>query len=114
MYYFVDNSIVILKAKDPFVDWINKVFSLDQPLSIDVVRQESNSYLIPKVEEIEDGINIVDDRFDELFALELSSWTEDKSSWPLGRSLQMFWEWFEVSVYPTLIEMDNESVVDVH
>ena len=65
---------------------------------------------IPEMDEIEDGINFIDEKFADLFSFELASWTEDESSWPTELTLKMFWEWFDVEIHPTLVDItDNNS-----
>ena len=110
MYYFVERSVAVIKPKQPFLEWINASFTdLPQELTLDSIRIDCNSYLIPEIEEIEDGINYVDEKFADLFALELASWTEDESTWPSDLSLKMFWEWFDVEIHPTTIDIVEED-----
>ena len=106
MYYFVERSIAIIKPKTPLLNWVNSIFTdLPKELTLDSIRIDCNSYLIPEVEEIEDGINYIDEKFEDLFALELASWTEDENLWPTDLNLKMFWEWFDVEVHPTTIDL---------
>ena len=111
MFYIVERSVVVLKPKQVFLDWINSkiMVSEDNLLDLASIRVDCNSYLIPEVAEIEDGINYVDGVFEDLFQLELASWTEDKSLWPEELSLIMFWEWFDVEISPTLIDLEEGS-----
>lgn len=115
MYYFVERSVAIVKPKEPFLNWVNNSFDdLEIKLTLDSIRIDCNSYLIPEVTEIEDGINFVDDKFAELFALELSSWTEDKMVWPQEEfSLKMFWEWFDVDIHPVTIDIADLNETDL-
>ncbi len=106
MYYFIERSIAIIKPKAPFLNWINSIFTdLPKELTLESIRIDCNSYLIPEVEEIEDGINYIDERFEDLFALELASWTEEENLWPNDFNLKMFWEWFDVEIHPTTIDL---------
>lgn len=110
MYYFVERSVAIIKPRQPFLDWINSSFTdLPQELTLESIRIDCNSYLIPEVEEIEEGINFIDEKFADLFALELASWTEDENTWPSDLTLKMFWEWFDVEIYPTMIDITSEE-----
>lgn len=117
MYYFVERSVAIVKPKEPFLLWVNSSFDdLEVALTLDSIRIDCNSYLIPEVNEIEDGVNFVDDKFAQLFALELSSWTEDKMLWPQEElTLKMFWEWFDVEIHAVTIdiaEIDEDDLED--
>lgn len=113
MYYFVERSVAVIKPKQPFLEWINNTFpDLPQQLTLESIRIDCNSYLIPEVNEIEDGINYVDEKYADLFALELASWTEDETLWPQAFTLKMFWEWFDVEVYPTAIDITENQMGD--
>jgi|SRR6185437_12273616 len=111
MYYFVERSVAVIKPKQPFLEWVNSTFpDTPQPLTLESIRIDCNSYLIPEIDEIEDGVNYIDDKFADLFALELASWTEDETLWPQAFTLKMFWEWFDVEVYPTAIDISEEHI----
>ncbi len=118
MYYFVENSIVVVKPKEPFLEWLNKNFTDSPvPLTLNSIRIDCNSYLISSINEIEDGVNYIDQRFTDIFAIELSSWIEDKEYWPEELSLKTFWEWFDIEVFPTLIDLgahteDNSAYIE--
>lgn len=107
--YSVERSIVVLKPKQAFLDWINSTLaSPDEQLSLESIRIECNSYLIPEISEIEDGISCVDEIFEDLFKIEFSSWTIDENDWPKQElTLKMFWEWFDVEISPTLVDVSE-------
>ena len=105
MFYIVERSVVVLKPKQAFLEWVNSKIAIseDNLLDLESIRVDCNSYLIPEVNEIEDGISYVDEVFEALFQLELASWSEDKNLWPAELTLIMFWEWVDVEISPTLI-----------
>lgn len=109
-YSYITNSIAVIKPKQSVLDWIFENFSdLPTHLSLEVLRIDCNSYLIPEVNDIEDGINYIDENFETLFKLELSSWTIDEALWPKNRDLQLFYEWFDIEVYPSLIDLSTTN-----
>jgi hypothetical protein len=111
MYYFVERSVAIIKPKQAFLEWVNSTFDdLPHKLQLEDLQIDCNSYLIPEVEEIEDGINFIDDKFADLFIMELSSWSEDQNLWPKHLTLKMFWEWFDVEVYPTTVDLVDTEI----
>lgn len=110
MYYFVERSIVVLKPREAFLEWVNSTFTeIPQKLTLESIRVDCNTYLIPEVDEVEDGIKYVDDLYEDLFIMEFASWTEDASTWPKNLTLKMFWEWFDVEVFPTIIDLVAEN-----
>lgn len=114
MFYVVERSIVVLKPKQQFLDWVNLSLATSSETVLDLasIRIDCNSYLIPEVSEIEDGVAYVDEFFESLFQLELASWTEDQTLWPQELTLKMFWEWFDVEISPTLIDIAGDDTDD--
>lgn len=111
MYYFVERSVAVIKPKEPFLNWVNNTFNdMPQQLTLDSIRIDCNSYLIPEVNEIEDGIGFIDEKFADLFAMEFASWTEDENLWPQEFTLKMFWDWFDVEIFPTAIDLSEGSL----
>ncbi|HNX70492.1 hypothetical protein [Rivihabitans pingtungensis] len=102
--YFVDRAVAVIKPKQAFADWLNAVPDNDMELSLDSLRADSTVILIPEFNEPEEGVAYIDDIFEQLFAMELSSWYDDPSLWPQDRSLKTFWEWFDVEIHSTLID----------
>jgi hypothetical protein len=111
MFYVVERSIVVIKPKQPFLDWINNNLAISNETLLDLsnIRIDCNSYLIPEINEIEDGVAYVDEVYEALFQLELASWSEDQSLWPQELSLKMFWEWFDIEISPTLIDLTEDD-----
>ncbi|MBX9598873.1 MAG: hypothetical protein K2X04_09910 [Burkholderiales bacterium] len=111
MFYVVERSIVVIKPKQPFLDWINNNLAISNETLLDLsnIRIDCNSYLIPEINEIEDGVAYVDEMYEALFQLELASWSEEQSLWPQELSLKMFWEWFDIEISPTLIDLTEDD-----
>lgn len=111
MFYVVDKSIAIIRPREAFLDWVNQTLTHyeTEPLDLKTIQVSPNSYLIPEVEEVEDGISFVDDQFEEIFKMELASWTEDESLWPQDLSSIKFLEWFDVEISPMLIDLSEKQ-----
>lgn len=115
--FFVDRSSFLLQPKQRFLDWLLSVEDEDLNLTLDQIRVDCNTYLIPVFDTPEEGIAYIDEIYLSLFKVELSSWYEDPSVWPKDMSLQAFWEMFDVSIQSTVIdtieeELSNLQVMD--
>lgn len=107
--YFVDRSLAVIKPKQPFLDWLNSVPGSEVSLSLEDLRQDCTSLLIPECEEQEDGIAYIDELAERLFEMELAAWYEDTTLWPQKRSLKLFWEWFDVEIHCVVFDaLDND------
>lgn len=101
-----ENSIVVLKPTQQFLNIINRsIADSGCELNLQALRLGANSYLIPGVDEVEDGIKYVDKQYRLLFELELASWELDHSALPHEPNLELFLEWFDIEVYPMLVEL---------
>lgn len=111
--FFVDRAVAVIKPKQPFADWLNAVPDNDMELSLDSLRADCTVILIPEFDEPEEGVSYIDEIFEQLFAMELSSWYDDPSVWPPVRSLKTFWEWFDVEIHSTLIDSVDADLNNV-
>lgn len=109
MYYFIERAIAVVKPKELFLNWIHQNFPDSSQITLDSMRLDCNSYLIEPIDELEDGINFIDDKFVEIFSMELASWTDEEDKWPKNLTLKMFWEWFDVEVHSTIIDLANNE-----
>jgi hypothetical protein len=108
--YFVDRSIAVIKPKQPFLDWLNKLPDNDVILTLEDIRSDCTVLMIPEVNEQEDGIACIDDMADRVFEMELSSWTDDPKLWPKSRNLKTFWEWFDVEIHTVLMDTVDQDI----
>ncbi len=108
--YFVDRAVAVIKPKQPFADWLNAVPDNDMDLSLDSLRADSTVILIPEFEEPEEGVAYIDEIFETLFQMELSSWYDDENLWPQDRSLKTFWEWFDVEIHSMVIDSLDDAL----
>ena len=67
--YAVNRHAVIIKGKKPFLDWINQLNDEEDnfQLTLEQLRSESNTYLVPETEMPEETIAYIDEHFDKFF-----------------------------------------------
>lgn len=109
----VNRAAVILKYKQPFIQWINDAdpYNDNPGITFDRANNERTVYLISD----EDA-----DAFDEwlslnymiLFENELEDWYTDESLWPKDRNRKIFDEWFNVECHSVLIDTVGSEIVD--
>lgn len=108
--FIVDRSAAVLKPRQPFLDWLNKLPGNDIVLTLDEIRADCTVVMIPEVEEAEDGIAYIDEVADKLFEMELASWVSDQELWPEKRNLKLFWEWFDVEIHLGVMDMVSDEI----
>jgi hypothetical protein len=100
----LNRSAVILRYKQPFVDWINSADPYPKnKVTLAEVNEENNIYLI----EIEDqgelekwlGLN-----YEILFEKELHGWYTDTALWPQDRSLALLKTWCSFELHTMVFD----------
>ncbi|MDO4641038.1 MAG: hypothetical protein Q4A84_04950 [Neisseria sp.] len=104
--YFVDRTATVLKPTEKFLAWLKSCDSDMPDLTLAQIRTNCSVYLVPQFDEPEAVITYFDDRYQEIFAAELSGWDIEKSKWPQDMSLQAFWEFFEVEIHDMVLDME--------
>ena len=97
----IDRSAVVVKLKQPFIDWAN---SFEGP-RFEECSDWFNVYLLPDCESEEDEKRFLRKYFTKIFEGELTSWNLDKSTWPNIRDFKIFETWFEVSFHSLVFDL---------
>ncbi len=106
----INRQAVLVRAKQPFVDWINEVErSMDSPTRFDLeqVNDDSHVYLIQEIDMMEDTYEYFASFKEEIFETEVASWFTDPSLWPHRLTSEVFDEWFEVTHHSVLIDLER-------
>jgi len=115
--YDIDRIVTIIKPKQPMLDWLIEQADMEQGLTLDELRKDCTALLIPICDDEEQATQFIADIFGGLFTNELASWNTDETSWPEHRTLEMFFEWFDLEfhslVFDLVPEEDEESVEDI-
>ncbi len=102
---FVNRWGILVRAKQPYVDWANS-FDDDGPtMTLDARRSIPTLYLVHEHEGADLRKLIVDWYWEAIFDLQLVSWMRDMSTWPENREVEMFYEWFEVELVTELVDL---------
>ena len=112
----INRAAIILKYKEPAVQWINDADPYDENPGITAaeVNDERTIYLISD----RDGdtkqtiARWLKRNWKHLFETELESWYVDSTLWPKDRTLKMFRSWFEVECHTVLIDTVGDPIYD--
>jgi len=110
----LNRGALILRCRQPFVDWINAVDPVaDSPtLSLADVNSERTVYLV----EVEDEPELeawLTEHHQKLFEAELNGWYTDPSLWPNDRSLGTLRKWCSIELHSVVYDWgDTDLEVD--
>lgn len=107
----LNRAALILRYKQPFVDWINASDpSPASPLvTVTEVNLEHTVYLI-EVEDEEELASWLRHHHNEIFEEELSGWYTDPKTWPADRSLEVLKEWCTLELHTVVLDFGDSPI----
>lgn len=106
----INRSLVILKHKQPFLEWARTLDENDRDLSLQELDDDSTAYLIPEIWQDSDQQGLLESCYDILFEEQLGGWWTDEAAWPQKRDLKMFLDWFEVEFHSLVFDLCDEPI----
>lgn len=109
----LNRAALILRYKQPFVDWINAVDPVPSSivLTLDDVADERTVYLV-EVEDLDDLERWLARYYEWLFEEELNGWYTDPALWPRDRSLKKLKEWCSFEFNSVVIDTGRTPLHD--
>ncbi len=107
--YTLNRSAVVLKPKQPFVDWLNALPGEDK-YTLDQLRGEPRVILLPKFSRPGEEIGYLRKISPELFSYQLWGWYTDESAWPGQRDWNVFQEWFDIRFCSEVFDMVEKKL----
>lgn len=110
MAEYVERSGILIRAKQPYYDWINKL-DPEEPLNLKD-HPIKNVYLIDSIEEEEEPEAIIERFYEVIFAEELFGLWTDENDWPQDRSVKLFNEWYDWEIIDMAFDIFDEDELD--
>jgi hypothetical protein len=108
---FVNRSIAIIKPKQPFVDWVNATDpNSDFKVTLEMVRSDPASILIPEFDSPKDGQNYIKKIYDDIWHWALYAYWTDEKAYPKHRPFEKFKEWFDVELCSEVIDFVDGKI----
>ena len=109
----LNRAAVIVRYKQPFVDWINAVDPAhgSPVLTLAKVNEEHTVYLI-EVEDEDELARWLRRHHEELFEEELSAWYTDPAMWPRDRSLETLRRWCSIELHTVVLDLGDSPFID--
>ena len=106
----VNRSLLIVRAKKPFLDWLQ---SLPDPANVTLseANEDNTVYLLPEFEYAYEQEKILGHFFDLIFIEQLMGWWQDDRDWPPDRSFEVFTEWFDVEFHSLVLDLVDEPLM---
>lgn len=112
--YTINRSVIILRHKQPFLDWLMRVDPEPDPgITLADLDQDGDAFLLPDepvIDTAEDAVRWVEKRWRMFFEHALYDWFTDESLWPEKRTLKMFREWFDIDYRSMVWDLAKEPI----
>ncbi|MCJ7700618.1 MAG: hypothetical protein MUO62_03465 [Anaerolineales bacterium] len=106
----INRNLIIVKPKQPYVDWINVQPDQEPPVSLAYIQRDCHIYLIPEMVNEEEALEYIQAFKLEIFEIELDSWSRDTKIWPKKRTPAMFDEWFELEFHSMIFDLHRKRI----
>lgn len=109
----LNRSALILRYRQPFVDWINAVDPSihSHVLSLGEVNEEHTVYLI-QAEDEDQLAEWLGSNHEVLFEQELTGWYTDPALWPRDRSVATLKEWCRLELHSVVVDTLGTPIQD--
>ncbi|MCB1696326.1 MAG: hypothetical protein KDI10_14210 [Halioglobus sp.] len=105
----LNRSTVMLKPRQPFLDWAAR---LDDSGLVPSRDDERTIYLIPEYDDIVEAMEILARCYDIIFEMELEGWHLDETAWPEDRTFRKFRDWFEIEFHSVVADLCDFPMID--
>ena len=106
----VNRTAVVIKPKQPFIDWLNSIPEESINFTLEQISNDNITFLIPEHDDPKDSENYIRKRFDQIFEWELFGWITTEELWPQNRNWKMFQEWFEIEINSEIFDLVDEEI----
>ena len=101
---------VVVRPKLPFYDWANSLGADRPELTPREFVGDATILLIPDQESHDSAESQVVSRHERIFEHFLGLRDEDPKLWPEQRSLDMFYDWFDVEIHENAIDLGQGRI----
>ena len=106
----VNRSLLIIKAKEPFRDWVASLPGKSK-ITIRDLNTGCKAYLIPEFEDNTQKDEILHQIHADIFAEKLFQYCIDDIKWPQNRTFALFNRWFEPEFYPVVEDTAGSDII---
>jgi hypothetical protein len=108
---FVNRAVLVLRARQPYVDWANGLGEGDERVELDEARTAGSAFLVSPLELEEDARRFVEQHARAMFEHELAMWMDDPATWPERRDVETFHEWFDVEIHDIVVDLGKDPIL---
>ena len=107
---FINRWILIIKPKEPFLNWLKSIPGHDPELTLTELREDPTTILIPELEDDDEVDEFINKNYKIIFESELLSSDKNKAYWPKNLTIEVLREWFEISSSSIVLDFLDQDI----
>ena len=107
----INRTAVVIKPKQPFVDWLNSIPGESSDNTLETVSSEYLTFLIPNLFGPVECLDYIKEEYSQIFEYELFGWYTTEL-WPVKRDWKTFQKWFEIEINSEVIDLVNDEEIE--
>lgn len=111
MHLISNRVVVILKPKEPFIEWVQQHDDESEKMTAEDIMKEPAAYMLHDYTMEGEMEQIIKDNYRTLFESELYHWFTDEESWPKKRDMKTFKEWFGVEFHGIVYDLSDKDYI---
>ena len=108
MSYLYRHALFVSRTK-VYLDWANGLNDDGPQLGEELSRQQRNVYLVPESAQEPDLDALLNEFWEDIFTVELGSWSLAEDNWPPSRTRELFNQWFDVELNASVYDLTPEE-----
>ena len=101
----INRAAVVVKPRQPFLDWLNQVDPTSQNLTLSDIQREPKIYLVPEYVYEHEVLTFLSEKVAQIFEEHLDGWYRVPEAWPAVRDMKTFQQWFEYSIHSQVVDL---------
>jgi hypothetical protein len=108
--FMVNRSILIIRPKQPYLDWINQVEDKDIKWEMSDINDEPSVYLLSEFDDELSARRSLKKNFKLIFERELEGWNRDPGNWVKPITYKLFQDWFDIELGSEIIDLGKGEI----
>ena len=106
----INRTAVVIKPKQPFIDWLNSIPDEDIDFTLEQVSEDNITFLISEYDDPRDSRAYIKKIYSDIFEFELFGWIVTEELWPKKRTWEMFQEWFSIEINSEVFDLVDGDI----
>lgn len=108
----INRGIAILKAKQPYLDWIESLPEADEDTSfcLEDLNDDCMTFLVPEYGDNAQALEFILKKSKLILEMEFQAWDLREELWPKNRDRRLLKKMFDIEIHSQIIELMTSPI----